>query len=184
MKYFNQKKQTGFTLIEISFVLLIIGLLIAGSLGAKTYIDTQKANNEASSILRVVSNLQSKYATVGDTTGVNTTTSIKGNVFDNHFPLNAAKTQAYNPFGGTVDVVESTTISTRKDGFKLTYTDVPSAVCQKLIPLIDGQMNKILINGTSIKATAQDALTPIAIDSACAAAAAVSIDLIFNKNGN
>ena len=80
MKQMMKSKQRGVTLIELSFVLAIFGLLIAGALAGVTYFDGAKATNETSALLRVFSNLQQKYATAAKTTAVTTANAITGNV--------------------------------------------------------------------------------------------------------
>lgn len=183
-----KKNQSGFTLIEISFVLVIIGLLIGGVMGAKTYIDTQKANNEAVAMQRVISQLVGKYMSYSKTSAVTTASAITGKVFDSSFGVDAAANTVTNVFGGNVTVAPTvagdlSAASTAGDGFVLSSAEIPTAICQKMIPLLQGFVTKIDVGATNVQAAVTSPGTPSAIDTACSSATAVQITFKFPKNG-
>ncbi len=180
------KNQSGFTLIEISFVLVVIGLLLAAALtGAKSYIDTQKANGEAIAYHRAVSNLQMKYRGAPNTAAVTTANAVTGNIFDASFVVDKVARTVANQFGGAITVAPAT-ISVANDAFALTTREIPDAVCQKIVPLTVEWVAKIDITGTAtvnVQASQAAPAQPAAIDNACNGdAAGNSIKFTFYKN--
>lgn len=178
----NLNTQRGVTLIELSFVLAIFGLLIAGALAGAAYFDGAKANNEASALLRVFSNLQQKYATAAKTTAVTTANAITGNVFnDPAWSVDKVAGTVTNQFSGSVTVTKATAITT-DDAFLITETEVPSSVCQKLIPLVMDSTYALKIGTVTIKANPTIRPAPATIDTECAKTATATIAYTIHKN--
>ena len=182
MKQMMKSKQRGVTLIELSFVLAIFGLLIAGALAGVTYFDDAKATNETSALLRVFSNLQQKYATAAKTTAVTTANAITGNVFkDPAWSVNKTAGTVTNQFSGAVTVAKATAVSA-DDAFLITETEVPAAVCQKLIPMVIDSTYRLKIGTVTVKANPSVAVAPATIDTECDKATTATIAYTVHKN--
>ena len=167
MKQMMKSKQRGVTLIELSFVLAIFGLLIAGALAGVTYFDNAKAVNEASALQRVIASLQQKFVKAPTTSGATTASAITGNIFkESTWSVDKPAGLVYNQFGGSVSIASNTLLHAN-DSFKLVNDAIPNEVCQKLVPMISDMAYRVDIGTVTVKANPSVAVAPATIDTEC-----------------
>ena len=141
------KKQSGFTLVEISIVVAIAMFSLLGMSEVNRNIAIEKANAEADELLIIQSGIQSRYANQLDFAGANFA-SVANN---NFIPANRIVAGAgVNRWGGSINLV-TTTMATANDTVDLTYTQVPSFECTQYIPSVERKFYMITINGVIVK---------------------------------
>ncbi len=169
----------GFTLIEI---LLVVGFIaLAGSgiyiVYSKVTLSNQ-ANTEGRNLDTLRAGIKSLYASQSSTTGLTNTVVNQAQITPASMTDGTAG-GILNSFGGTATIVPQNLGGTN-NGFRITYTIVPSAVCTKLATGTGGQFDQLTVAGTVVKALG----TTTAVDIATATAqcgGADNVTMIFDS---
>lgn len=140
MKFLKRNKKKGFTLVEI---LLVVGFIALAGIGIYTVYTKVQMSNAA---LTEGKNLDSIRAGVKNLFGGSqsyTNLGANGNAILNDaritpdsmrkIPYTVADANINNSFGGAVTVGKVSLGSGTDNGFRVTYPNVPGAVCAKLV---------------------------------------------------
>lgn len=147
------KAHRGFSLVELSIVLIIGVALIAVALKVvPSMLTDSHVAAEAKELPMIMTRVQRMFANRPNYTGLGTALAISNNVFPSDRVVNA--TTVNNQFGGTITTNPATLITTA-DAAQLIYTSVPEDVCKELIPQVESYMRIIDVNGTSVKQDGQ-----------------------------
>lgn len=122
----KQRRQKGFTLIEIIIALAVIGVAIAGMLYYQSRAEAgQKANNTVSALTSMVGNIKTTFAPANSFAGVTATNLNSAGVIVE--PFTGSGTAITDPWGGSVTVAGS-------PGFFGISLLAPNAeVCMKIV---------------------------------------------------
>lgn len=154
MKAKIYRNAKGFTLVELMIVIVLGALIIAVAIAAapriKAYI---QANKDLEAIPEIAANVQSQYALKPNyATLTNTIVNSYKLVPDD---MNGGGGTITNRYGGVVTIAPAT-VSVANDSFTISYGNVPSLVCLKLVPQLAPQFLNASVNGTVVKATGGD----------------------------
>lgn len=171
-------KQKGFTLIELSFVvvaaLVIIGGAVAGYTTVTNYLST---NKEQSNISSFIGKIRAKYANAPDFSGV----TINGLRNNDIFPDSMVSgTTVHNQFNGSVTVAVGNTASGTNDLLTFTSSNYPKKTCTSLPDMLDITSYSVSINGTQVKAAG----SPINRDTVGTACAGDVNSIVFSMTKN
>ena len=150
----NLKKKNGFSLIEL---LLVLGIIAALAITAfMIYPKVSASNNaqtEATNINTIKASVTSLYSSSPDYTGLDTEVGIKSKIFPDTM-INTAGTAAVNTFKGqvTLGTSKESPSNATDSSFTITYEDVPSAECVKLVSAVASNFYKITVGGATVKA--------------------------------
>lgn len=164
-------KHAGFNAIELSLVLGVVAIAIVGVIrvmGGNT--DKQNATQMVNDVSTMVSNIKNAYSS--STTGystLNTATAIQGKMVPQDLKIPTGGTTIQNQFqGGTVAIANGS----NGENFTITYTNVPSAICNSAINTLGGSsFLTIAINSTTVyDVNNQVALDAAKVSTACTTA--------------
>lgn len=185
MKLNINKKQKGFTLVEI---LLVVGFIALASVGVYTVYNKVTLSNQANIESR---NLDTIRAGVKNLYGGNSNyalpTAISPTVINNaritpesmRTPGNAASIT--NSFGGSVNIAPVSLGTGTNNGFRVTYPQVPGGVCVRLATTGGSQFDQITIGTTVVKQFGTNQLDPAAAASSCNNDAGNGVDMLFDS---
>lgn len=158
-KQTNLKKQRGFTLIELSIVLLIIAVL--GALGypkIRTFLISGKTKPTADDITLAVTRIRANAEGTGNTPYASVATNTIANTLRDRTNAltvtgvgNAATLQHKLGATGSQVTAAPATITTAGDSFTLTLPTVNSGACPELATSLQNSAEIISINGTVVK---------------------------------
>lgn len=144
----THNNQRGYTIVELSIVMVVVGVIIAGiSLGVVKLLASNRANDETKMLQQVVSTIQKHFANYADYSTISTSNEVKSGTFPDNLSNITAGTEA-NRWGGAVTLAASG----GNARFTLTTTNVPSYECREVIPQLDGFTYTVSVNGSSVKA--------------------------------
>jgi prepilin-type N-terminal cleavage/methylation domain-containing protein len=127
----RKNSKSGFSLMELIVVIVIIGILISAVIGLSGQKETAKAA-AAEEVIMQVSNATQSWATqraLEDFTSVNIAALKTGGILPNNFTENRA-----NPWGGTITVaVAANTVPNFINHYTISLTNVPTEVCPNLV---------------------------------------------------
>ena len=174
-------RQRGFTLIELSIVLIIIGVLaIMGTRGVALYTAT-KDESEAQNVNRIMMALQVKYRYDPDTSTVTNAVAIATSVFDKSgWAVNVTAGTILHSFNGLVTIVPST-IAVANDAFKLTMASVPYKNCGDIVRIVANSAYSVTVGTTVVQTIPSAPATGAAIDAACGTTGTVSLIFVYTK---
>lgn len=153
------KKQQGLNLIEL---LLVLAIVIAVALAAFIIYPRVQAGRQATSNSQILSGALAQVQSIYQNGQYATLTSIvaaKSNVFPDSFVVDADAGTLVNEFApdATANVTvfgslaDTTPIASNAARFvTITYGDVPSAVCIKLVPGLAANFGRIAVGATVV----------------------------------
>lgn len=166
----RNKAQRGMTLIELTLVLVVGGLIIFGALSQfRSTNQSGQVSNEAKAAQAIIAGVRSLYPGLSTYTGLSEAQLISANKVPTSMVHGTALKHSWN---GAVTVAPNGTA-----GFDITYAAVPSASCIEFVSSIAAGFNTVKVGATTVKAT-NAALDSAATTTACTAASTASI--VFN----
>lgn len=162
MKSFNptaRNKQGGFTLIELTTVIAIIGILAIAALNAiSSYVISGKVGPGASEMLRGMQKMKINAEGGGATPYAAASTSGYANVMRNGGVFSVIGTGAaatldnsFRAIGASAVAVAPATIVSLGDAYSITLSNVNDAACPSLAGSVQRGAEIISINGTVVK---------------------------------
>lgn len=176
-----QRNQGGFSLVEILLVLGIIAILaIAAFIIFPQVQASNRANAEQSNITTITAGIKNLYGATRNYTGVGNPVVNQARIFPasmngGSFASDAPITSSWS---GAVTVAPGTGAPPRQ--FTITYADMPSEVCTRLVPGMLQNFVSIAVGDGATPAALDDDATPGDIVAACNAADAVTV--VFTSN--
>lgn len=185
MKNLRTQNKKGFSLIEL---LLVLGIIAALAITAfMIYPKVSSSNNaqtEASNINTIKASVSSLYSSSPDYNGLTTEVGIKSKIFPDTM-VNTAGTAALNTFKGPVTLATSaeSPSGVADSAFTISYEDVPSAECVKIVSAVASNFYKVTVGGTTVKETTAGSAGTASVDVAKLTAACATGDttLVFTS---
>lgn len=189
MKFLKRNSKKGFTLVEI---LLVVGFIALAGIGIYTVYSKVQMSNAA---LTEGKNLDTVRAGVKNLFGGSqnyAALTTNGNSILNDaritpdsmrkVPYNPADPIINNSFGGEV-VVSKTNLGLGTDnGFRVTYPNVPGAVCAKLVTGAGTGWDAIgVTTANNVKAFGTGSVNVATLATACAADTGSGVTIIFES---
>jgi prepilin-type N-terminal cleavage/methylation domain-containing protein len=147
---FTVKKQKGFTLLELAFVLVVVAIITIPIYNRFTENrDKAATKEEVDSWLSIAGTAQEKYTNATDYTGTSETVMKNNNIFPDAMLVGAI---VQNKAKGAVTCAPVNLTGTN-DGLECTSTNYPKAWCTSLGQKVDKVMRRITVGATVIKPT-------------------------------
>lgn len=189
MKMFNLKNKKaakGFTLIEI---LLVVGFIALAGLGVYVVYNKVSAGGAANTESRNLDTLRAGVKTLfGGSSNYASVTNLVVNQARvtpdsmRAVPYVATDTNINNSFGGAVTVLPATLgTASPNNGFSITYTKVPGAVCSKLVTTGGTSFDQITAGTTVVKTFGTNNLDIARLTAGCAADTGNGVDIKFES---
>lgn len=152
MKLFKSKQKQGFTLVEI---LLVVGFIALAGIGIYTIYSkvqvSNQANTESRNLDTLRAGIKSLYGGRPNFLGVTATVANQSRITPDSMRDPLTPTVITNSFGGQVTLAAASFGTGSNNVFNITYTEVPSAVCSKLVTSAGVQFNNITVGGVEVK---------------------------------
>lgn len=178
------RNQRGFTLVELSIVLVIIAVLaVMGTRGVGLYKQT-KNEAEAQTINRVILALQTKYRNDANTAGLNNLVAHNTGVFNKSgwtSVVAGATATITHGMKGTVTIAPATLITTN-DAISVALATVPFDSCGDIGRNQTQYAEKITIGATAVQTSSAAPAAGSAIDTACGTSGTVTMTFVYDKN--
>lgn len=164
-----KKRQRGMTLIELTLVLVLGGLVIFGALSMfRSANQSSAVSNETKNVQSIIAGVRALYP--GQTTYTGVTQSML--ITANKVPTVMVNgTNLRHSWNDAVTVAVNATA-----GFDITYANVPTAACIELVAAVANGFNTVTVGSTQVKA-ANANVNQATTATACAGAAAVGVIL-------
>lgn len=177
-RFVRYKLGKGFSLIELSIVIVIVSILLAVGLGiTRSILSDNRANDELKELPLIVTRLQKLYNNRATSAGVTTAIAISNNIFPAERVI--SPTEVTNRWGGTVTVAPAT-IGTANDAIAMTYNAVKTAECLAVISQIEASMRTISVAGVLVKNDGEQPNLGL-LGTQCSSASEVVIVYTFSK---
>lgn len=175
-----QRKQGGFSLVEILLVLGIIAILaIAAFIIFPQVQAANRANTEQSNITTIAAGVKNLYGATRNYNGISASTLIKAKIAPSSMYANdSTATALTSSWSAPVAIAASTPTGgtgTANSQFTLTYSDVPSEVCTRLVPGLLANFSSVTVGGTNVSAN-----NPAGVVDACSASTTATVAFISN----
>ena len=141
-------KHAGFNALELMLVLAVIAVGIGVAIHTMTgNSNSQNTNQMVSDVTALVSNVKANYTSSTDGyTSVSTDTAVSAGLIPTDLKLNGTTVQSQFQ-GGTIEI----TPANSGEAFSITYTSVPSAICNKVVATLAGSaFLTIDVGGTAV----------------------------------
>lgn len=156
------KRQRGFTLVEVAMVLAIAALLIAGvMLFFNNASQARQTNDALQEVAAVQQTVRSLYSGQPDYTGLDTAIVASSKQLPAKW-ANTTSSTVSNPFGSSVTIAATSSANQ----FMLTFNGIPDAACSKMVTMDMGTGMAALQVGSAGSVTAR-AMTPSEANAAC-----------------
>ena len=159
------KRQGGYTIIELSIALTIIGILIvAGLAGVNSLLVSSKANSQIEDSGRTLAKLQAFVSSTASTPSLNTNAGVGLGLFTGTRVTGSQPNQVVaNAFGGSEIVSTNTDATTHNitanTGAIYTLTNIPKASCPDLITSLSTLADQVFINTVTPAPTSGSGIT-------------------------
>ncbi len=180
-----RKGKKGFTLVEI---LLVVGFIALAGIGIYTVYTKVQMSNAA---LQEGKNLDTIRAGIKNLFGGSQNYTNLANPVVNDaritpdamrpIPYNAGETSITNSFGGAVTVVPVSLGTGTNNGFRVTYPNVPGAVCAKLVTGAGTGWDQITVGATVVKAFGTGSLNVGTLATQCAGDTGNGVSIVFDS---
>lgn len=185
MKLKRKTKNRGFTLIEI---LLVVGFISLAGIGIYTvYSKVQMSNaalTEGKNLDTIKAGVKSLYGGSQNYGGISNSVLNDARITPDSMraiPYVAGATSITNTFGGAVQVSSIGLNSGTNNGFRITYTQVPGAVCSKLVSGSGTSWDQITVGATYVKTFGTGNLNISALASVCASDTGGGVSINFES---
>lgn len=186
MKFLKRNNKKGFTLVEI---LLVVGFIALAGIGIYTVYSKVQMSNAA---LSEGKNLDTIRAGVKNLFGGTLSYAAVANPVLNNsrvtpdsmraIPYFAGDADIVNSFGGQVTITPINLGAGVNNGFRVTYPNVPGAVCAKLVTGAGtgwDAVGVVVVNNVKVFGTGR--IDIVALSTQCAADAGNGITLFFDS---
>ncbi len=159
----GRQAKRGFTLTEIAIVLGIIGLILGAIwVAAAAVYNNLRVSKATTQLLTVTQAVRAMYATsnvvdnqadmtINAAQAAKALTYIQAGIFPND-TLNAANTEAFDPWQGTITVQSQSFTAGNNDAFSVVFDSVPLSACISMVTANSGQGKDASLVGVSIGA--------------------------------
>ena len=163
-----KKQQRGMTLIELTLVLVLGGLVIFGALSMfRSANQSSAVSNETKNVQSIIAGVRALYP--GQTTYTSVTEQML--ITANKVPTVMINgTNLRHSWNAAVDVAAATA------GFDIIYSSVPTAACIELVAGVANGFNTVTVGSTPVKA-ANANVNQATTATACAASATANVIL-------
>jgi prepilin-type N-terminal cleavage/methylation domain-containing protein len=173
MKLKRKTKNRGFTLIEI---LLVVGFISLAGIGIYTvYSKVQMSNaalTEGKNLDTIKAGVKSLYGGSQTYSGISNSVLNDARITPDSMraiPYVAGATSITNTFGGAVTVSSVGLNGMSNNGFRVTYLNVPGAVCSKLVSGAGTNWDQITVGTALVKSFGTGNLNISSLATACSA---------------
>ena len=134
-----QKKQQGYTIVELSIAVAIAGVLLVSAIGlVRSVINTSRANDTATMLTRAVAKIEKSWATQPTYVGVSLASVAATDAFNGLIMTRDAAglvTDVRSRFNQSIAVSQPAGIPgpTLNRGYVITLAGVPTTVCSDLV---------------------------------------------------
>jgi len=177
MNSFN-KKQTGYTLIEIMVAMVVVSMIVGGSLmGFKMLKTGANVDREAKKVSLIQTSLVKYTTNTVDTLGIDTSTAIDLKAVPDDTILGGNKIT--NRFGGETTIAPDT-LTNANDAINITNNGMNKEQCIEYGKTGGASYEVIKANGTTVKARTESKVNET-IKAACVVGTANAVSFVFAK---
>lgn len=181
------KKQKGFTLIELTAAVVIIGAVIGAAMGGKYLLAWYNGKSEGEVMANAINCARASW-TGSLFTGVTLRNLVDNSCFPAESSSNkgAATASATNTFG-TAYTVAAAQINVANDAIQVSSASVPSGSCPSAVQAVNSTAGVIQVTAGATTTTVKAAGQPVNdgnVATACGSAATVTIIARSTKTGN
>lgn len=174
MRFSTNRKQRGFTLIELAVVLAVIVLAAAGIIARqRSTSQTAQVQAESGNLQAVIGKINSTFAGRSSYNGATTAFLLAQGAFPSSMVNGGSVVNTWN---GSVTVAPGT----GNTSVDITYGGVPTAACIELVANSSRSYRTITVGATVVKTAVQGEADLATTQTACSAASTVSV--IFNAS--
>lgn len=174
MRFTTQRKQRGFTLVELAVVLAIIVLAAAGIIARQRSTNqTAQVQAEAGNLQAIVGKINSTFAGRSSYSGATTAFLLAQGAFPSSMVNGATVVNTWN---GSVTVAPGT----GNTSVDITYGAVPTSACIELVANSSRSYRGVTVGTTAVKTSTQSEADLAATQTACSASSTVAV--IFNSS--
>lgn len=175
--------QRGFTLIEISIVLIVFGVIAAAAMGGMSLYSTSKNDAESKRINMIIESIKVKMARDATTAGLSNLTVINSGVL-------AKQGWANSISGGTGLIGHSmhgavtfapATISGLNDAISLTMSSLPFLACSDIARDMTAHAEQITIGATVVQSSSGAPASGSLIDTTCGTTGTQNVTAVYMK---
>jgi type II secretory pathway pseudopilin PulG len=162
------RKQSGYSIMEITVVLAIMLFLAAIVFGGVSKLRENSQTNAAQAgIAQIQAGINNLYAGKPVFTGLTQLVLLNGAQVPANM-IGAANT-IINPWKGIITVAPAALGGIADSGYSITYPSVPQGPCSSLVSNAGVNFEVITVNGTNVKAFGNPAINVATVTTACQA---------------
>lgn len=168
-------------------ILLVVGFIALAGIGIYTvYSKVQMSNaalQEAKNLDTIKAGVKNLFGSSSTYAGIANKVLNDGRVTPDTMraiPYVAGDTAVHNSFGGAVTVTAINLAAGTNNGFRVTYPQVPGAVCSKLVTGAGASWDQITVAGAIVKTYGTGSLNVGTLATQCAADTGNGITILFD----